>query len=311
MELEARLAEARNHPSHPRFVVGDWAPFGPEHTFLNDYVSQCVVTLVVAIPFYLFMSSMMYLVYFRLFKNTFSPRYKELRFQKEPFWHDLKWSLLNIVGQTPLISLVRMGYPYYSKVQYEWSFTPMTVFYLIFHVCYDEFFTYWGHRLLHKPFLYRHLHSIHHTAKSVTPFTGFAFHPLDAFAQALPVFTSCYFVPIHINIVLAHGLATSLWAFSIHDNVNAVPFKGILYAGSHSIHHFPWGENYNYGKFTSICDRLYGTYCDPEGITGYGYHASKSWKGFLDIFNWYYAKLIPDNGEREIGKYRKIYGKKV
>jgi len=81
--------------------------------------------------------------------------------------------------------------------------------------------------------------------------------------QAVPVFTSCYFIPIHINIVLAHGILTSLWAFSIHDNVNMVPFKGVLYAGSHSIHHFPWGENYNYGKFASVCDRLYGTYSDP------------------------------------------------
>ena len=82
---------------------------------------------------------------------------------------------------------------------------------------------------------------------------------------------------MNINIVLAHGLATSLWALSIHDNVNMVPFKGILYAGSHSIHHFPWGEKYNYGKFTSVCDRLYGTYCDPEGITGFGYKTGKKW----------------------------------
>ena len=55
------------------------------------------------------------------------------------------------------------------------------------------------------------------------------------------------------------------------DNVNLIPFKGILYAGSHMIHHYPWGENYNLGKITSVCDRLYGSYCDPEGITGYGY----------------------------------------
>lgn len=59
--------------------------------------------------------------------------------------------------------------------------------------------------------------------------------------QAIPVFTSCYFIPIPINLVIGHGLITSLWAISIHDNVNLVPFKGILYAGSHSIHHFPWG----------------------------------------------------------------------
>ncbi len=107
------------------------------------------------------------------------------------------------------------------------------------------------------------LHIVHHKSKAITPFTGFAFHPLDAFIQAFPALTSCYFVPLPIDFVLFYAFMTSLWAISIHDNVNIFPFKGILYAGSHSIHHYPWGENYNYGKFTSICDRLYGTYCDP------------------------------------------------
>lgn len=127
---------------------------------------------------------------------------------------------------------------------------------------------------MHHPSIYDKLHNIHHKSKSVTPFSGFAFHPIDAFIQALPVFTSCFFIPLPIDLVLVHGIITSLWAISIHDNVNMIPFKGILYAGSHSIHHFPWGENYNYGKITSICDRLYGSYCDPEGITGYGYVCS-------------------------------------
>lgn len=32
------------------------------------------------------------------------------------------------------------------------------------------------------PYLYLKLHRIHHFSKDVTPFSGFAFHPLDAFA---------------------------------------------------------------------------------------------------------------------------------
>jgi lathosterol oxidase len=119
----------------------------------------------------------------------------------------------------------------------------------------------------------------------VTPFSGFAFHPIDAFLQALPVFTSCFFIPLPIDFVLAHGIITSIWAISIHDNVNALPFKGILFAGSHSIHHFPWGENYNYGKITSLCDRLYGTYCDPIGITGYGYQCNTYLLSAMDKIN--------------------------
>jgi lathosterol oxidase len=145
----------------------------------------------------------------------------------------------------------------------------------------------------------------------VTPFTGFAFHPLDAFIQAVPVFTSCYFLPIPIDVVLAHGLLTSLWAISIHDNVNLFPFKGILYAGSHSIHHFPWGENYNYGKFTSVCDRLYGTYCDPEGITGYGYQIGSTMAALTQRMNKLFTGLVPDNGVKVVSRVRELYAKKV
>jgi sterol desaturase/sphingolipid hydroxylase (fatty acid hydroxylase superfamily) len=90
-----------------------------------------------------------------------------------------------------------------------------------------------------------------------------------------------------------------------------VPFKGILYAGSHSIHHYPWGENYNYGKFTSICDRLYGTYCDPEGITGYGYTPSAAWLQLMQQVNVWFSKVVPDNGLQIVSKVRQLYSKKV
>ncbi len=111
--------------------------------------------------------------------------------------------------------------------------------------------------------------------------------------------------------MLAHGLVTSLWAISIHDNVNAVPFKGILYAGSHSIHHFAWGENYNYGKFTSVCDRLYGSYCDPEQITGYGFTTSSFLQKLSSWGNSLYTSLIPDLGLPTVSKMRDLYAKKL
>lgn len=195
-----------------------------------------------------------------------------------------------------------MCYPYYSKVQYNWNITYMLPVYLLLHIVYDEFFTYWIHRLLHYPGLYDKLHVVHHKSKAVTPFSGFAFHPIDAFLQAVPVFTSCYFIPLPIDLVLLHGIITSTWAISIHDNVNFIPFKGILFAGSHSIHHAPWGQNYNYGKITSICDRLYGTYCDPIGLTGYGYKSSQYFQNLMNKINSIYEKIVPDNGKEQVEK---------
>ena len=93
--------------------------------------------------------------------------------------------------------------------------------------------------------------------------------------------------------------------------MNLLPFKGILYAGSHSIHHFPWGENYNFGKITSVCDRLYGSYCDPEGITGYGYKLGTKTQKFFDTLNYWFEKVVPDNGKKKVYEEARQFVKKI
>jgi hypothetical protein len=136
MDIQARTEAARAHFSHPSHVFGNWQPLGQDHPLLNEYLSECLMTLVFAIPFYFVMASLMHLVYFHWFKDYFCPLRMKLRYEKETFYHDIKWSVLNILGQTPLIAIIKMGYPY-SKVQYEFSFGLTTIVYLLFHVCYD------------------------------------------------------------------------------------------------------------------------------------------------------------------------------
>ena len=304
MSVEERVELARRHLSHNTLLLGDWQPLGADYPLLNEYLGACLFTLVMGALLYFLVTGLSYLVLFVWGRHKFTPRRQELIYDREQYWFDIKWSLVNIVGQVPLVVLIKMGYPYFSKVEYEFNWRPAMLLYIFLHVVYDEFLTYWFHRLLHHPVLYRAFHRIHHASKTVTPFTGFAFHPLDAFAQAVPVLTSCYFLPLPIDLVLGHTFVTSLWAVSIHDNVNLIPFKGILYAGSHSIHHFPWGENYNYGKFTSVCDRLYGTYCDPADISGYGYQPPALLSSLMGALNRCYTRLVPDLGLKTVSRVR-------
>jgi lathosterol oxidase len=74
----------------------------------------------------------------------------------------------------------RWGKVYYDISEYGLAYFCFSI---IFHMIYDETLTYWVHRWMHTfPRLYELLHRVHHKSYDVTPFSGFAFHPFDAFA---------------------------------------------------------------------------------------------------------------------------------
>lgn len=76
MELQQRLAASRAHFSHPRMLIGDWQPLGPEWPVMNEYLSGCAVTLVLAMGLYFTLSGLSYLLFYVLFKGKFTPREK-------------------------------------------------------------------------------------------------------------------------------------------------------------------------------------------------------------------------------------------
>ena len=138
---------------------------------------------------------------------------------------------------------------------YGWGYFFMSVFIFII---WDEFWTYWAHRWLHTyNFLYKYLHESHHLPVDVTPFSALAFHPLDSLIQGLSTLTCSFFIPIHYNFYLSYLFMTSIWAVFIHDNTPVLPIKLFLYCTHHAIHHEPGiGKLKNYGKFTSVMDRI-------------------------------------------------------
>jgi hypothetical protein len=95
------------------------------------------VTLIFAVTLYFLLSGLSYIILYIWGKERFTPRGEELKIEKELFWHDIKWSFLNILGETPLVTLIKLGYPYFSKVQYTIQWHPLLPLYLILHVIYD------------------------------------------------------------------------------------------------------------------------------------------------------------------------------
>jgi len=178
---------------------------------------------------------------------------------------ELLWSTIGIVGtavlSTPLQYLVAHGR---SKVYvdvgahgYGWLAASALLYLFV-----TETMIYWIHRFLHAPLLYRHVHRFHHAFRAPTPWTSFAFHPLDSFAQALPHYLCAFLFPVHLSIYLGMLVFVSVWTVLIHDGVSLVRHPAINYTGHHTAHH-RYNKD-NYGQFFTLWDRIGGTYRAPD-----------------------------------------------
>ncbi|PQO26835.1 fatty acid hydroxylase family protein [Blastopirellula marina] len=94
---------------------------------------------------------------------------------------------------------------YWGKVagvlQFYYGGNPLTQPYFWFSVVamiviHDAWF-YWTHRLLHTKLLYAKVHRIHHLSHNPTPWAAFAFHPVEAFVQAIVLPLTAIFMPMH------------------------------------------------------------------------------------------------------------------
>ena len=251
------------HPSFPHLFPAKRLESYP---ILSEYISTVIHTITFGMFFYFLFCTIDYVYFFKIKKSKFIPKLEGKFF----ILQDITASMENMLKEAFLVALIRVAHPrlsfaYYNVNDYPLWWIPLSI---CLHMIFDETCTYWAHRWLHTyKFLYQNMHIIHHRSVDVTPYAAFAFHYFDAFMQAAPTFLSCFFFPLHINIILVWSFITMCWAISIHDNVPALPFKIFLYSTHHTIHHERGeGSFKNYGKFTSVWDRMMGTYDDPDRI---------------------------------------------
>ena len=78
-----------------------------------------------------------------------------------------------------------------------WASVGLTI------LLHDTWF-YWTHRAMHHPRLFRHFHRTHHLSVNPTPWSSFAFSPLEAAVQAA-------IFPIAVTVMPLHPLAFALF----------------------------------------------------------------------------------------------------
>jgi sterol desaturase/sphingolipid hydroxylase (fatty acid hydroxylase superfamily) len=145
------------------------------------------------------------------------------------------------------------------------SWTIVTDFIILFFAM--DLLMFIFHFAIHKTtFLFKTVHQLHHQAVDPTPIDLFILHPVEAIGFGslwLLLLVLCpfniYAVMIYLTVNVIFGLAGHLGMEPLPEKVRNLPL--LKYLGTSTFHHHHHQDlQHNFGFYTSIWDRIFGTY---------------------------------------------------
>lgn len=180
-------------------------------------------------------------------------------------WDNIIWSLASgVTVWTAYEALMMWAMANGYVPTLNWSENPIC-FVLLFALVplWESFYFYLIHRMIHFPFLYRHIHYLHHRNVNVGPWSGLAMHPIEHVIYLGSVLIH-FVVPAHPVHILYHLQYFTLTAATTHAG-----FAGFSVAGRnrfalgtfhHQMHHRYF--ECNYGGLEVPWDKWFGSFHD-------------------------------------------------
>lgn len=210
----------------------------------------------------------------RLVRGAWAPR-SELR--RELAYSASTAAIFAAVGTATFFGARAGALKLYDDVgAHGWAWWALSIAILV--VAQDAYF-YWTHRAMHHPWLYRHVHRVHHRSHNPSPWAAYAFAPAEAFVHAA-------FVPLATLAMPVHRMALfAFLGFMIARNVLGHLGVELFPAGfataratawsttttHHALHHAR--PRHNYGLYFTWWDRAMAT-TDPTYETSFASVAS-------------------------------------
>jgi sterol desaturase/sphingolipid hydroxylase (fatty acid hydroxylase superfamily) len=141
-------------------------------------------------------------------------------------------------------------------------YLPVSLFaYLLLH---DAWF-YWTHRLMHRPWLFRRAHAVHHHSRPPTAWAAMSFHPAEAVTGAIVIPALVFLIPIHVGVLgLVLAIMTVMgvgnhmgWEMFPRALVHGPAGRWLITATHHERHHAVYRGNY--GLYFRFWDKACGT----------------------------------------------------
>jgi 4-alpha-methyl-delta7-sterol-4alpha-methyl oxidase len=172
------------------------------------------------------------------------------------------FTLNNLVSFAALL----LSWPLASKsgLHIGWDVMPpwyVVVGQVVFFIILDDFLYYWMHRTLHRPWLYKHIHAVHHRVTNPCAINGNYMHVGEFILTSTLVFIGPVLVGAHVVTLWAWIVFRQLEAADGHSGYDVpwnpallFPFyKGPVY---HDFHHRRFFGNY--AGFFAYLDGIFG-----------------------------------------------------
>lgn len=204
------------------------------------------------------------------FRGQLAPRrIQNRRVTRKQMWREFVWSMVSIpiIALTVVLLLwahrswgVLQLYPGLLDYGWFWLIASFPIAVLI-----HDFYFYWMHRLVHVTGIFEVAHKVHHGATNPTPLSSFAFHPIEAVLEAFGILLVAVIVPVHPVIILFLALYLQATNAMLHLGYEVFPQSWVRHPvlrylntpTNHNQHHRTF--RYNFGLYTLIWDRLFGT----------------------------------------------------
>ncbi len=202
-------------------------------------------------------------------KKAPSRRLQPQPFTREQIIREIGYSFSSAITFTAvvaaIIGMTQAGWTqiYSDPAQYGlwWFWLQIPVALLI-----QDFYFYWMHRAIHLPGFYEAAHKVHHLSTNPSSFSAFAFHPIEAVLEIGIFFVLIILMPLNVFALGITALLSLIYNAYGHMGYEIMPrfiakspIGWVLNKSAyHNQHHRTY--KYNYGLYTTIWDRAFGTF---------------------------------------------------
>ena len=217
--------------------------------------------------YFIFAGSAFVLFYFILKKPMWFRKVQKRLPKNKDYFRDVIFSLISVTIFASVGLLVIFYWKPYTNIydnisDYGWAYYIFSWVWMFF--LHDTYF-YWMHRMMHQPQLFKWVHLVHHKSTNPSPWTAYAFHPLEAVLEAMILPLIAFTLPVHHPAIGSFFLFQIIYNVYGHLGFELYPKgfnkhwlgKWVNTSVAHNLHHK--GFDGNYGLYFLFWDRLMGT----------------------------------------------------